>query len=502
MIGTPVTPPRRLAELLAEVPGVPPQVEVTDLTVSSREVRPGGAFLACAGRTTHGLAHAAEAIERGARAILWEPVAGGRVPQFPAHILALPVPRLHAQLGVIADRFFAAPSATLPVVGITGTNGKTTTAWLAAQALTACGRRASYSGTLGYGTAGALHGTSHTTPDAVSVHRQLAALRAAGADCVAMEVSSHALDQGRVTGVRFHTAVFTNLTRDHLDYHGTMGAYGAAKAALFDWPTLAARIVNVDDPFGVELAKQHAGDPARLATVSRQGRASVRATATRARPRGLELDVESDWGAGLVATRLVGDFNADNVLAVLALLLAWDIPFASAQRALAGCTAPPGRMESFGGEGDAPLAIVDYAHTPDALDKSLAAARAHCRGRLTVVFGCGGDRDPGKRPLMGEIASRGADRLWITDDNPRTEPAALITAAIAGGVAAGVPYRVEHDRAAAISGALAEAHAGDVVLVAGKGHEDYQVVGHERRAFSDQAVVRAALAGAARAGTA
>jgi UDP-N-acetylmuramoyl-L-alanyl-D-glutamate--2,6-diaminopimelate ligase len=489
----PSTPPRHLDELLAEMPDVPAQVEVTDITVSSREVRPGGAFLACAGRTTHGLVHAAEAVERGARAVLWEPVPGVHVPEFPSHIVALAVPRLGALLGVIADRFFDAPSAALTLIGITGTNGKTTTAWLTAQALSACGRRTSYSGTLGYGRAGELHGTTHTTPDAVSVHRQLAALRAGGADSVAMEVSSHALDQGRVTGVRFHTAVFTNLTRDHLDYHGTMSAYGAAKAALFDWPTLAARVVNVDDPFGVELAERHGGGEGRLATVSRQGRASLRATAARATPRGLELDIESEWGSGPVATRLVGDFNADNVLAVLALLLAWDVPFETARRAIGECTAPPGRMETFGGEDGAPLAIVDYAHTPDALEKALAAARAHCSGRLTVVFGCGGDRDPGKRPLMGEIAGRGADRLWITDDNPRTEPPALITAAIAGGVAPGTEYHIEHDRAAAIRGALREAIAGDVVLVAGKGHEDYQIVGHEKRAFSDQAVIRAAL---------
>ncbi|MFO1510886.1 MAG: UDP-N-acetylmuramoyl-L-alanyl-D-glutamate--2,6-diaminopimelate ligase [Steroidobacteraceae bacterium] len=493
MMRTNSPPPRRLAQLLIDTPGVPAHLVVTDLTVSSGEVRPGGAFLACAGRTTHGLAHVPEAIERGACAILWEPVPGLHVPDFPSQIFALPVPQLRAQLGVIADRFFAAPSASLTLAGITGTNGKTTTAWLTAQALGACGRRASYSGTLGFGFPGDLHRTSHTTPDAVSVHRQLAALRDAGTDSVAMEVSSHALDQGRVSGVRFHTAVFTNLTRDHLDYHGTMAAYGAAKAALLDWPTLAVRVINIDDPFGAGLAQRHGGTAARLATVSRHGQASVRATATRAAPRGIEIDVESAWGAGTLATRLVGDFNADNALAVLAVLLTRDIPLASALRALGECTAPPGRMEAFGGEQGAPLAIVDYAHTPDALEKALAAARAHCGGRLSVVFGCGGDRDPGKRPLMGAIASRGADRIWITDDNPRTESAALITSAIADGVAPGSDFHIEHDRAAAIRGALDEARAGDAVLIAGKGHEDYQVIGHERRPFSDQAMVRAAL---------
>lgn len=491
---------RRLAELLGAA-AIPAALEITDLTVSSGEVIAGGAFLACAGRTTHGLTHADEAIERGARVILWEPAEGLRVPDFPSQIFALPIPGLRAQLGTLGDRFFGAPSATLAMVGITGTNGKTTTAWLTAQALTAAGRRASYSGTLGYGAPGALHATSHTTPDAVSVHRQLAQMRDAGAECVAMEVSSHALDQGRVSGVRFHTAVFTNLTRDHLDYHGTMAAYSAAKAALFDWPTLAARVVNIDDPLGAALARSHRDGAARLVTVSRHDRASVRATATRATPRGVELDVESDWGAAVLATRLVGDFNADNALAVLAILLVGGVSFQAARRVLGECTAPPGRMEVFGAEAGAPLVIVDYAHTPDALDKALAAVRAHCAGRLIVVFGCGGDRDPGKRPLMGAIASRRADRLWITDDNPRTEPAALITSAIVGGLEPGTDYCVEHERAAAIHGALGEANAGDAVLVAGKGHEDYQIVGHERRPFSDQALIRAALASRATAGS-
>lgn len=493
MTGADRMPPRRLGELLGDLATLPADAEVTDITVSSAQVRPGGAFLACAGRTTHGLAHAAEAIERGARAILWEPVEGLRVPAFPSQILVAPVPQLHARLGTIADRFFGEPSAAITLVGVTGTNGKTTTAWLTAQALTACGRRASYSGTLGYGTPDALQAATHTTPDAVSVHRQLAALRDSGADCVAMEVSSHALDQGRVAGVRFHTAVFTNLTRDHLDYHHTMSEYGAAKSMLFAWPTLAARVINIDDPLGSSLADLHARDAGRLVTVSRRDRASLRAVATRRVARGLELDVESEWGAGELATRLVGDFNADNVLAVLAVLLAWEIPFATALRALGECGAPPGRMESFGGEAGAPLVIVDYAHTPDALDKALAAARAHASGRLGVVFGCGGDRDPGKRPLMGEIAARRADRVWITDDNPRTELPAAITADIARGVPAGLPVRIEHDRAAAIRGALAEAGPGDVVLIAGKGHEDYQEVGRTRRPFSDQAIVRAAL---------
>jgi len=493
MTRTPVAAPRRLADLVGDLLEAPATLEVTDLSVASGEVRAGGVFFACAGRTTHGLAHVREAIARGARAVLWEPAPDLRVPEFPSGIFAAPVPQLHARLGAIADRFFGEPSATLTTVGITGTNGKTTTAWLAAEALAASGRRATYSGTLGYGAPGALHASAYTTPDAIEVHRRLAALREEGADCVAMEVSSHALDQGRVAGVRFHTAVFTNLTRDHLDYHGTMAEYGAAKSMLFAWPTLAARITNIDDPLGSALARAHAGDSGRLVTVSRRDPANVRASAVRAATRGVEIDVATDWGAGTFATRLVGDFNAGNALAVLALLLAWDVPFATALRAIGQCPAPPGRMESFGGTAGAPLVIVDYAHTPDALDKALAAARAHTDGKLAVVFGCGGDRDPGKRPMMGAVAAQRADRVWITDDNPRTESPADIVAQIARGIAPGAALRIEHDRAAAIRGALDEAGAGDVVLIAGKGHEEYQIVGHERRAFSDQAVVQGVL---------
>ncbi len=493
MTRVPAVTSRRLADLVDDLVKVPAQLEVTDLSVASSEVRVGGAFLACAGRTTHGLAHAGEAIARGARVILWEPAADLQAPDFPSEIFAAPVPQLHARLGAIADRFFAAPSATLTTVGITGTNGKTTTAWLAAQALAGSGRRATYSGTLGFGAPGALRASAHTTPDAISVHRRLAALRDEGADCVAMEVSSHALDQGRVAGVRFHTALFTNLTRDHLDYHGSMHEYGAAKSMLFAWPTLAARIINIDDPLGSALCKAHATDSGRMVTVSRRDHANVRASAIRAAARGNEIDVATDWGAGTLATRLVGDFNADNALAVLALLLAWDVPFATSLRAIGQCTAPPGRMESFGGTAGAPLVIVDYAHTPDALDKALAAARTHAGGKLAVVFGCGGDRDPGKRPMMGGIAARRADHVWITDDNPRTESPATIVGQIARGIAPGTSLHIEHDRAAAIRGAVEAAAAGDVVLIAGKGHEDYQIVGHERRPFSDQAVVRQVL---------
>jgi UDP-N-acetylmuramoyl-L-alanyl-D-glutamate--2,6-diaminopimelate ligase len=341
----------------------------------------------------------------------------------------------------------------------------------------------------------ALQAADHTTADAVSVHRQLDALRRLGASCVAMEVSSHALDQSRVGGVRFHTAVFANLTRDHLDYHGTMQAYGAAKALLFAWPQLQVRVINIDDAFGRELAVQ--SSPARLIETSRTGVRGhaefICATSVVAGPGGLAIAIESSWGEAELSVPLIGEFNVDNVLTVLAVLLAWDVPLKEAASVLAQCRAPSGRMETFGGDDQAPLVIVDYAHTPDALDKALRAARAHCRGRLSVVFGCGGDRDAGKRPLMGAIAAELADDIVITDDNPRTEDASHIAAEIRAGIESSRAVQVEHDRARAIQMAFEQAAADDAVLIAGKGHEDCQIYGHERRPFSDQAVVRELL---------
>jgi UDP-N-acetylmuramoyl-L-alanyl-D-glutamate--2,6-diaminopimelate ligase len=500
---------RPLKALLGGLVDVPERLEVSDITQDSRSVTPGAAFLACRGRTHHGLEFAQHAVAAGARAILWEPAPGVAPPPLDAAIVVCAVPNLSAQLGFIADRFFDAPSASLTLAGITGTNGKTTCAWLLAQALEFCGRRTAYIGTLGAGFPGALRTLVHTTPDALTLHRLLAGLRSLGADSVAMEVSSHALDQNRCAGVRFHSAVFTNLTRDHLDYHADMSAYGAAKARLFDWPTLAARVINVDDPFGLELARDRlqarrargAPEDRLFVTSQRPGQWAasgadyVCAGAVRVSDSGLEIEIESSRGTALLTSGLIGDFNVENLLTVLAVLLAWELPLASACDALARCSAPPGRMQVEGGHG-LPLALIDYAHTPDALAKALRAARAHCRGRLWCVFGCGGERDRGKRAEMGRIAASLADQIIVTDDNPRREEPREIVAPIieaitaAGGAARS---RVIHDRATAIGSALASAAASDVVLVAGKGHEDYQVIGNERRAFSDAAVVRRVL---------
>jgi UDP-N-acetylmuramoyl-L-alanyl-D-glutamate--2,6-diaminopimelate ligase len=486
---------RRLADLTAGLVDVPSQITVSDVTADSRTASEGGLFLACRGRAHHGVAFAKEAVAHGARAVLYESVGSdAQAPALPPEIFVRAVPHLSRVASTIAERFFDAPSQALTIAGITGTNGKTTCAYLLAQALDLVGKRAAYMGTLGYGLAGALTDSELTTADAVNVQRQLAHLRALGAECVAMEVSSHALDQGRVAAVRFHTAVFTQLTRDHLDYHGSMTDYAAAKARLFAWTTLAARVINIDDALGQELAC--ARSDARLIVTTRKARTPggldaasfVRATRVIARPSGLALAIESSWGQCELEVPLLGDFNADNVLTVLAVLLGWDVPLATAAAALARASAPPGRMEPFG---SGPYALVDFAHTPDALEQALNAARAHCRGRLWVVFGCGGDRDAGKRPLMGEIAARLADEVVLTDDNPRRENPQAIINDIASGIAAERPLVIEHDRARAIRTTLARAAPSDLVLIAGKGHEAYQIYGSDRRAFRDQSIVRA-----------
>ena len=500
---------KNLRALLADsavspVDSVPHDVQITDLTLDSRAVQPGSAFVALPGTRTHGIGFADQAVKAGARAILWEPVEGAAAPRVPNDVALVAVPQLTRWLGAVADWFFDAPSRAVRVVGVTGTNGKTTTAHVIAAALQQLNVSCAYVGTLGHGRVGALHSGSLTTPDAITVHRQLAELRDQGVRCLGMEVSSHALDQGRIGGVRFDTAVFTNLTRDHLDYHGTLESYGEAKARLFRWPSLRHSIINVDDPFGRELAARvaHTG----LVVFSRAGAITLDprwrraegepkqlfARSVSAGPHGLEMVVGGSWGEATLRSRFVGDFNVENLLAVLATLLTSGVSLQQAIGALENCTAPPGRMETLTAPGR-PLAIIDYAHTPDALEKALLAVRKHRSGKLVCVFGCGGDRDPGKRPLMGAIAERLADRVIVTDDNPRTEDGDAIVADILNGLAHPDKVTVERDRAAAIARALVESDAGDVVLIAGKGHEDYQIVGAERRSFSDREQAQLAL---------
>ena len=464
------------------------------ITSDSRQVGSGDAFAAWPGTRVDGRAFIPEALSRGAGSVLWEARgfrwdAGWSVPN-------AAVEQLATKLGYIANVVYGNPSRDLWMVGVTGTNGKTTTSQWIAQALDDAGRRCGVIGTLGIGMYGALEPAPNTTPDAAVFHEMLARFRDAGAKAVSMEVSSIGLDQGRVNGATFDIAVFTNLTRDHLDYHGTMAEYGAAKARLFSWPGLAVSVINADDPYGQRLIDEVRGRGGRALSYGLAS-AEVAATGVALGPRGYSLGVSTPWGRGKVETGVVGAFNVSNLLATLGALLASDVELDAALDALARLGPPPGRMERHGG-GSAPLVVIDYAHTPDALEKVLAALRpVVMEGReLVCVFGCGGDRDPGKRPLMGRIAGALADRVIVTNDNPRYEDAAAIASAVARGVVESGQRRwlVELDRAAAIQAAVRAAKVGDVVLVAGKGHEAYQEIAGERRPYTDARAAEDALA--------
>lgn len=480
----------RLDQLLEGIAPAPP-LRLSGLTLDSRRVVPGSLFVALAGQRAHGLAFADEAQRRGAAAIAFEPPA-------PAGVVtgenAVAVPGLRARLGDIAGRWHGSPSRALRVIGVTGTNGKTSTVQLLAQALSLAGHRAGSIGTLGVGIHGALREGERTTPDVIAVHEALAEMRDAGADSVAMEVSSHALEQGRVDGVHFAVAVFTNLTRDHLDYHGTMAAYGAAKARLFGWPGLGAAVVNLDDPFGAGVFERLAPDTRGIG-VSRHDAPSarLRAQALELSAAGTGFDLVLDGERRRVQSRLLGRFNIDNLLAVAGVLLAMDWPLARIAGVLERLDPVPGRMNRLGGDARAPLVVVDYAHTPDALEQALASLREHAAGRLICVFGCGGERDAGKRPQMAAIAQRLADAVIVTDDNPRGEEGDAIIAGILAGFGNPSSVMVERDRARAIARAIEQARPGDVVLIAGKGHEPYQEIAGVKHPFDDRLVALRAL---------
>ncbi len=489
----------RLRGLMAGIVNVEPRYDrvLGGVASDSRLVQPGDLFLARRGATNDARDHVETAIARGARAVVFEapsPMMSSR-----SGVPLIGLPDLPGWMGTLADRFYRHPSRTLWVAGITGTNGKTSVAHFIAQALqeglgrgVPCG----VLGTLGYGPLGALRPAAHTTPDVVTTHRLLAELRDQGIRHAVMETSSHGLVQGRVSGVAFDVAVFTNLSRDHLDYHRDMAAYAEAKRTLFHSPGLRHAVVNVDDPAADSMLDGLASG-VEVTGYSLRGdskRAGLVATHLETTPAGLALTVTTPRAAGRLQSSLLGRFNATNLLAAVATLLALDMPLDEALVRLESVRAVPGRMERFGGGSEHPLVVVDYAHTPDALAQVLSTLQEYCGGELWCVFGCGGDRDRGKRAEMGAVAERAAHRLVLTDDNPRGEDGEAIIRDILGGMKAPGAAVVERRRDAAIRGAIESAAAGDVVLVAGKGHEDYQEVAGERRPFSDRAVVGLALA--------
>jgi UDP-N-acetylmuramoyl-L-alanyl-D-glutamate--2,6-diaminopimelate ligase len=497
-----------LRDILDGIAVVPPPLAglvSADFRLDSRAIEPGDVFVALEGQRQHGAAFADQAFANGAACMLYDtPLPGDIV----ARLAALPsvgIAALRAHLGTIADRAYGAPSRQLATIGVTGTNGKTSTVHLLAQALGNAGVDVATIGTLGSGRPDALAAGERTTPDVLAVHALLRRFVDDGVTHVAMEVSSHALDQGRVDGVSFAIAVFTNLSRDHLDYHGDMRAYGAAKQKLFAWPGLGAAIVNTDDAFGRELIA-HIPDGV---CVLRCGRGRLdgkvpdfHATDITTDLGGLRFVMATPLGTAVISSPLLGLFNVANLLGVAACLHVLDWPLARIAEALSELESVPGRMNRYGG-GHRPLTVVDYAHTPDALEQTLASLREHFNGRRPVagsrpgrlhcVFGCGGERDAGKRPQMAAIAETLADTVIVTDDNPRGEDGDAIVADILAGFARPSSVVVQRDRARAIRDAIDGAGAGDIVLIAGKGHERYQEISGRRLDFDDAAQVCAAL---------
>lgn len=490
---------RSLTELLLGMAPLTPAEErlVGHFTLDSRQVVPGTLFAATSGGQRHGLEFVEDVLRQGAVAILWEPD-----PRFDlcsaeracnaADVPLLMVPELGRKLSLIAGRFYEEPSRQLALVGITGTDGKTSVSQFIAQALSV-DRPCGVIGTLGYGLLGSLLPPTHTTPDAITVQGLLKSMQEQGARHVAMEVSSHALAQGRVAALRFRVAVLTNLSRDHLDYHGSEAAYAATKAELFSMPGLEYAVLNRDDAFGQRLQKNLPPSVQALtySIDSRSRGADLSCRELRHRPDGLDLLLDTPAGPAALSLPLLGRFNAANGLAALGALLALGVPLADAIVRLEQLQPVAGRMQRLGGNG-LPSVVVDYAHTPAALAAALDAVRQHTIGRVWCVFGCGGDRDRGKRLQMGVVADQRADEIVLTDDNPRSEDPEAIIADILAGIERREPFIVR-DRAAAIRLALEHAEPIDLVLIAGKGHEDYQIIGDQRLAFDDAAVARAVL---------
>lgn len=469
------------AKPLTQLCGAGGDTVVTGLAVDSRRVAPGDLFLARTGAVHDAHEHVTEAVTRGAVAVCSERPVRTAVPN-------VVLPELRTRLGAIAARFYDDPSASLTCIGVTGTNGKTSIAWLCAATLEDTG----FVGTLGWGRPPHLCPTALTTEDPVVLQRRLRGLLDRGLARVAMEASSHALDQGRVADVRFDIAVFSNLTRDHLDYHGTMEGYAKAKRKLFETASLSAAVVNVDDPVGRDLARESAVE---TVTYGAASDAAVSWSDLAWHPDGVEGRWRSPWGSARFRLPLFGDFSVRNAAATLSAGCVLGATFDDIVARMASATPAPGRMQRVGARGSGgPTVIVDYAHTPDALDAALAAARRHLAGTLTCVFGCGGNRDRGKRPLMAAAAEAGADAVVLTSDNPRGEaPGAIVEDTLAGFDRPDA-VTVEIDRVRAVRRAIGGGGPGDVVLIAGKGHEDYQEIAGRRIPYSDVETAQAALA--------
>lgn len=473
-----------------------PHTEISGLALDSRQVEGGELFVAVAGANGHGLDYAVAAVASGCAAIAYDPDQLAR----PAADLPVPViaiPGISNRLGELASLFYGAPSEQMIIVGVTGTNGKTSTAHFIAQAWQRLGHRSGFIGTIGNGLIDELEQGTHTTPDAFSLQKTLQQLQQRHTELVAMEVSSHALDQGRCETIQFDVGVFTNLTRDHLDYHGDMQSYEASKKRLFSHQAPRFAIINADDTVGRRWIDEFSSSLEVLSYSCTPGNADICAEILTPKYGEERFRLISPWGDELVRTSLVGNFNIQNLLAVTGTLGVLGVRFAQILNELEHMGAVPGRMVRLGGSAQQPLIMVDYAHTPDALEKALRALRAHTRGRLICVFGCGGNRDQGKRPQMGAIAEQLADSVVVTSDNPRFEDAGEIINQVVSGMNVPGNAYIEPDRAMAIQWAVHQAGETDVVIIAGKGHEQYQQIGSRCINFSDEEQVRIALEKAA-----
>ncbi len=476
-------------------------VNITRLVSDSRAVQPGDTFVAYPGTQADGRKFIAQAIERGANAVILDEHDFKWNPDWDLPYLT--VKDLRHQAGLIASELYDHPSQKLWMVGVTGTNGKTSISHWLANTFSALGRKSAILGTLGNGFANELQSTVNTTPDALLVQNLLAEYAQKGAEVTVMEVSSHALTQGRVNGVQYDVALLTNLTRDHLDYHGDMESYAAAKRRLFDWEQLKFAVLNLDDAFGAELAEQlqegslevvgFGLSDESLKLAERLGIRMVHGNISRMDAQGLTVALHTSWGAGEMQSKLIGRFNASNLLGALSVLLVSGTDINDAVRELGKQKALAGRMQTMGG-GDVPTVVIDYAHTPDALEKVLLTLREVIHplgGKVVCVFGCGGDRDRGKRPMMGKVTAKFADTCIVTSDNPRSEDPRSIIDAIISDMQG--EYQVIEDRARAINHAISTAMPEDAVLLAGKGHEDYQEINGVRYPFSDSEIAHRAL---------
>ncbi len=464
---------------------------IGDVTQDSRRAGAGALFVARRGGKVDGASFAKEVLSRGAAGVLCEPGATDEVPR-------LEVTDLSLAFALAAHHVHGRPSESLAVVGVTGTNGKTTTACLLEHALAALGARPARLGTLGFSINGEVRGGTLTTPQVDDVARFMAEARDGGSTHFVMEVSSHALDQRRVLGVRFAVAAFTNLTQDHLDYHASMEAYGAAKRRLFTELAPAHSVINVDDAYGADIAREVTS----ALSVGREAEnAKLRVLSFSQSRDGLRAELSLDGKTFSLSSRLVGLHNLDNLLLALGCLISLGYGPEAAAGGLSEAPSVPGRLERCDGPGDDVIVLVDYAHTPDALSRAIAAVRGLTSGDLICVFGCGGDRDRTKRPLMGRVAGELASRVIVTSDNPRSEePARIIEDILPGLEGSQARVFVDVDRASAIATAIREARAGDVVLLAGKGHETYQLIGSRVLDFDDRVEAKRALEGRRRAG--